>query len=52
MHTPGRYTRTIVGKDWFFSPVKTEKGLEFDTTAFEKMAAIDLAKQARKDTDP
>jgi len=52
MHTPGRYARTIVGKDWFFSPVKTEKGFEFDTTAFEKMAAINLAKQARKDTDP
>lgn len=37
MSTPGRYVRTIVGKDWFFSPATTEKGFEYDVSFFERM---------------
>lgn len=34
MHTPGRYVRSIVGRDWYFSPARVEKGFEFDPSAF------------------
>ena len=41
MSTPGRYVRTIVGKDWFFRPATVEKGFEYDVAAFDKIVSLD-----------